>query len=191
MKEKNHTIINNNNKKLILELIVFEKKDLKIFKNTFDYWIKLNSIITGKLKGTRNVNIPDALTESIFCYEMNCGKLISVQGNENKYSTSFDCYDFINEKRIQVKASSSTGPTSFGPRSEYDELYFVDFNSNGIIDGSYKIYKIKNEDIDNCKVNKNETVKDQQNLQRRPRFDIRSKIIIPNNIKPIKSGNLN
>ena len=35
-----------------------------------------------------------------------------------------------------------------------------------------------------------ETVKDQQNLQRRPRFDIRSKLIKPNNIKPIKIGNL-
>jgi hypothetical protein len=189
MKTKYHKIIHKN-RELTLELNIFEKNDLEIFKNTFNLWIKLNSIITGKLKGTRNVNIPDALTESIYCYEMNCGKLISVQGNDKNYSTSFDCYDYINEKRIQVKASSSTGPTSFGPRSEYDELYFIDFNSKGIIDGSYKIYKISNDDIDNCKANKKETVKDQQNLQRRPRFDIRSKLIKPNNIKPIKIGNL-
>ena len=39
-------------------------------------------------------------------------------------------------------------------------------------------------------VNKNQKMSDQQDQSRRPRFDLRSSIIIPNKIKPIKSGKI-
>ena len=135
------------------------------------------------------MNFPDALSESVFCLAMNCGKLLSAK-NASGYSTSFDAYDTTREKRIQIKCSASSGPTSFGPRSEYDELYFVDFKSNGLIDGTYKIYKIENDDIDNVKVNKDQSLVDQQMLNRRPRFEIRSQLVVKKKLEPVFSGKL-
>ena len=178
-----------NNKEVQLELLLFENNDKKIFKETFTNWLNLNKTITGELRGTRKTNFPDALSESIFCLEMDCGKLISSK-NSGGYSTSFDCYDYKRNKRIQVKCSSSKGPTSFGPRSEYDEIYFIDFFADNKIDGSYKIYLLENLDIDNIKVNKNQTLKEQQVKDRRPRFEIRSQLIKPKKIQPVKSGKL-
>ena len=85
-----------------------------------------------------------------------------------KYSTSYDAFDFKNNKRIQVKCSTSTGPSSFGPKSVWDYIYFLDMWNNGNIDGSYKIYHIPNEYIYNTKVNKNQKMSDQQDQSRRP-----------------------
>ena len=42
------------------------------------------------------------------------------------------------KKEFKLNVLLPRGPTSFGPRSEYDEIYFVDFKSDGLIDGSYK-----------------------------------------------------
>ena len=188
MKIINQTI-KRNNRDIILELMTFEKKDLKTFKSTFQKYKSLNKILIEKLKGTRIMNFPDALSESVFCYAMNCGKLLGAK-NSSGYSTSFDAYDHKREKRIQIKCSASSGPTSFGPRSEYDEIYFVDFKSEGKIDGTYKIYKLENDDIDSVKVNKNQSLVDQQKLDRRPRFEIRSALVLKKNLKPIFVGKL-
>ena len=54
----------------------------------------------------------------------------------------------------------------------------------------YKIYKIDNDLIFNHKVNRNHTFRDQQQLNRRPRFSLMKEIIIPNQIKPIIDDNI-
>ena len=56
-------------RKIILELMTFDRSDRIIFKKTFQIWQKLNNIITKKLKGTRKLNLPDALSESLVCQE--------------------------------------------------------------------------------------------------------------------------
>ena len=188
MKIKNHKI-KAGNKEIILELMTFDKSDVRIFKSTFNKYISLNNILKNKLKATRIMNFPDALSESVFCLAMNCGKLLGGK-NTSGYSTSFDAYDAKREKRIQIKCSASSGPTSFGPRSEYDEIYFVDFKSNGKIDGTYKIYKLENKDIDSVKVNKDQSLVDQQKLDRRPRFEIRSALVLKKKLKPLFEGKL-
>ncbi len=181
--------IKKNNKEIILNLMIFKKSDRKVFKKTFNLWKKINKIITKKLKGTRKLNLPDALSESLVCQELGFGKLLSVK-SAIKYSSSYDAYDLKNNKRIQVKCSTSTGPSSFGPKSEWDEIYFLDMWNNGDINGSYKIYKIENDDIYNTKVNKDQKLSDQQGQSRRPRFDLRSSIIIPKKYKPVAKGKL-
>ena len=188
MKIINHTL-KSNNKDVILELMTFQENDLRIFKSTFNKYRSLNKVLKDKLNATRIMNFPDALSESVFCLAMNCGKLLSAK-KASGYSTSFDAYDTVREKRIQIKCSASSGPTSFGPRSEYDEIYFVDFKSNGLIDGTYKIYKIENNDIDSVKVNKNQSLVDQQKLDRRPRFEIRNQLVVQKNLKPVFIGKL-
>ena len=64
----------------------------------------------------------------------------------------------------------------------YDEIYFVDFKSEDKIDGTYRIYKLENDDIDSVKVNKNQSLVDQQKLDRRPRFEIRSALVLKKNL---------
>ena len=110
--------------------------------------------------------------------------------NASGYSTSFDAYDTKRAKRIQIKCSASSGPSSFGPKSQYDEIYFVDFKSDGKIDGTYKIYKLENEDIDSVKVNKKQSLVDQQQKDRRPRFEIRSALVVKKKLKPVFKGKL-
>ena len=190
MKSKIHKI-KYLNTEISLNLMTFDEKDKKVFKRTFNLWKQLNKIVTTKLRGTRNLNLPDALSESIVCQELGFGKLLgaTVKGSI-KYSTSYDTFDFKNNKRIQVKCSTSTGPSSFGPKSVWDYIYFLDMWNNGNIDGSYKIYHIPNEYIYNTKVNKNQKMSDQQDQSRRPRFDLRSQIIIPNKIKPVVEGKI-
>ena len=94
-------------------------------------------------------------------------------------------------KRIQVKSCSvSYDLTSFGPKSVWDELYFVHFYPNQKYDGSYKIFKIENELIYNHKVNIGQTMRDQQKQGKRPRFGIMKEIIEPLNLNPIIDATL-
>ena len=188
MKIKPHKFLHKN-KTIELKLLIFSTSDQKIFKKTFNLWKQLNGIIKNNLKGTRILNLPDALSESIVCKELGFGKLISAKSTSS-YSTSFDAFDYKNNKRIQVKCSTSTGPSSFGPKSVWDEIYFLDMWNNGNLNGEYKIYLIPNNFIYNIKVNKNQKMSDQQNQSRRPRFDLRSQIIIPNKIEPIIEGKI-
>ena len=92
----------------------------------------------------------------------------------------------INEEgdRIQIKASSvGSDLTTFGPKSEWDELFFLDFSQGN---GVFKVYEIKHEWIYSHNVNKSQTFKEQQAQGRRPRFSITKDIIIPKNLKPVK-----
>lgn len=86
--------------------------------------------------------------------------------------------------RIQVKASSvASDLTTFGPRSEWDELFFLDFSAS---DGSFKVYKIEPDWIYKHMVNKKQSFSAQQEQGRRPRFSIIENIIKPRKLKPVK-----
>ena len=124
----------------------------------------------------RAPNFPEGISENIIKYY-----IINV---ENKRCINADVGDLckIEEgciSKIEVKCFTSTGPTSFGPTEDWDELYFLDalnFNKN-----MYKIYKISMKNTDrrfqNMKVNKKETYRDQCIVGKRPRlgFDMLKK----------------
>ena len=97
MKKVSHKI-KKENQGIILKLMTFSKADKKIFKSTFKKYQNINKILKSKLMATRIMNFPDALSESIFCLEMNCGKLLEAE-NASGYSTSFDAYDMKREKK--------------------------------------------------------------------------------------------
>jgi len=106
-------------------------------------------------------------------------------------NTSYDCYNLKTNKRIQVKACSVLPDlTSFGPRSVWDEIYFCDFYKSGKWNGEFDIYLIDNALIYDHKVNSNQTMREQQQEGRRPRFSIFKEIITKGNLKPIKTGKL-
>lgn len=167
-------------KKKIQALVsIIEKEDKKMFKQLYKDWKKLNDDL--KKIGTRGINIPETITENAFClFFKDYARVVKLKGMK----CSFDCINIKTGSRIQIKASSvASDLTSFGPKSEWDELFFLDFSKG---DGSFKVYKIEPDWIYNFQVNKNQTFKQQQEQARRPRFSIIDNIIKPKKLKPVK-----
>jgi len=169
-----------------LRVSIFEESDRQILYAMYKNWRVLCADIE-KLGG-RGTNLPEVLSEGAFCLEIGAVRILSGVGGAD---TSFDCYDLKKSERIQVKACSIIPDlTSFGPRSSWDRLYFLDFWRTGKWDGTFDIYLIDNNDIYNQKVNQRQTFRDQQAEGRRPRFSIYSSIIQPKGLAPLKTGRL-
>lgn len=167
-----------------VNLLFVEESDRSALKKLYDYWCTLNNGM--KKFRSRGINLPEGISESAFClcFNSNSARVLKV----SKGSGSFDVIDLKTKKRIQIKAVSVDGDlTSFGPKSVWDDIYFLDFYREGKFDGSFDVYKIKNEYIYNHKVNANETFKDQQMQRRRPRFSIKKDIIRKYNLNPLKT----
>lgn len=174
------------------EVLEFEEKDRKVLFKIYNEWRNLCNSLNAV--GARGVNLPEGLSESAFCLEMDCVRTTqSIKSKKGqKINTSFDVYNLKTKKRIQVKACSVLPDlTSFGPKSTWDEIYLVDFYANGKWDGTFNIYLIENEDIYSHKVNANQSFREQQSEKRRPRFSIFDGIIKEKGLKPIRIGNLN
>ena len=158
---------------------LFEPLDRWRLRKLYFRWKKLNDSI--KEISTRGINLPEAISENAFClFFPECVRVVKLK--QGKCS-----YDVLNRKtgeRIQIKASSiDEDLTSFGPRSEWDRLYFLDFSSG---DGYFKVYRIEADWIYKHKVNQKQNFLEQQAQGRRPRFSIVDNIIRPRGLKPIK-----
>jgi hypothetical protein len=185
MKREKHTI-NIPEGSPSVHLDIFNKSDLPVFKSLYDKWNSLSSLLVEH--GGRRLNMPEIISEGLVCIHLNAGRLY---GGGASFNSSWDCFQIEGDRRIQVKACSvKKDLTSFGPRSVWDDLYFVHFYPNDTYDGSYEIYKIPSELIYSFPVNKNQTFKEQQQADRRPRFSIIDGIIKPNLIKPTFKGKL-
>ena len=169
-----------------VDVDLFDSDDKKHLSKIYTDWIELS--LNLKKIGGRSINLPEGLSESAFCLEM---EMCRVNSSIIGANSSFDAFDIKQNKRIQIKSCSVLPDlTSFGQKSVWDDLYFCDFYRYGKWNGTFDIYHIKNEYIYNYHVNRKQTVKDQQKQNRRPRFSIFDGIIKPKNIKPIKTGNL-
>lgn len=169
-----------------VQVDTFSAEDKIILSNIYKNWRVLSDQLISI--NSRAVNLPEGLSEGVFCIAMDCVRMIKSISGAN---TSWDCYNLESKKRIQVKACSVLPDlTSFGPASVWDELYFMDFFKEGKWNGEIDIYKIDNADIYNHKVNAGQTFKDQQAQGRRPRFSIYSEIIRAKAIAPVKTYKL-
>lgn len=184
---KNKITVTINKKQIKLDILKIESSDKAKLRTIFRRWLELSDLL--KSLGSRGVNIPEGLTESLFCLEMNSARVIKAYNSKG----SFDTINRNNNKRQQVKATSSNGPTSFGPNSFWDEneLYLMDFiGKDGTIDGTFSIYRILDKYVYLSKVNKTERLSDQQAQKRRPRMDLRKDVVIKYKLKPIKKGSI-
>lgn len=161
----------------------FEDTDRETLNKYYHSWKNLNEVNTAF--GMRRANLPEMLSEGLasmlFGWVRTNNSTIS-----GCASSSCDLVDIDNGKLIQLKGCSTTknnrpGPTSFGPRSEFDELIFMHLDCD--TDTAY-FYKLDANTYKDWKVNRNETIADQQAQGRRPRVTILPKIK-ENNIKPI------
>lgn len=165
---------------------VFDETDKKRLYQIYQDWRSLCKNLNDI--GARAVNLPEGLSEGGFCVAMKCVRCNEAISGAN---TSFDCFNLQTNERVQVKACSVLPDlTSFGPKSEWDKIYFVDFYREGRWDGSFDIYLIDTNDIYNHKVNAHQTLKEQQEQGRRPRFSIYKEIIQSKKLKPIMTFSL-
>ena len=156
-----------------LYLMHFDKNDAKKLKILFNAWKLLN--VGMKKFGARGVNFPEGISEVAFCIFSGSTRLLSLKGSS---SSSFDTFNLKTGKAEQIKACSVKGDlTSFGPKSKWDDLYFMDFYNNGKLDGSFDVYKIDDEMLNYVSMNKEQKFAEQQLEKRRPRFSIKKEII--------------
>ncbi len=186
MKFEKHEIIIDD-ESYFAEVSVPESKDMPTIIKMYELWAELSTLLSEH--GCRRVNLPE-FSELLYCIVYDCWRFNNVKGFKNVH-TSFDCYNPHNNKTIQIKSASiGRDLTSFGPKSTWDELYFMDFFCDEEYNGSFEVYFIPDDLIYGQSVNKNQTMADQQTQNRRPRFSIKEKIIQPNNLKPLGKYNI-
>lgn len=169
-----------------VKLQYFTEDDRRALFNIYNHWRSLNKML--KSISSRSVNLPEGLSEGAFALEMKAPRIV---GSISGANSSFDCYDTTKAERIQVKACSVLPDlTSFGPKSQWDKIYFCDFYKDGNWDGTFDIYLLPNDMIYQHKVNESQTFYEQQLQKRRPRFSLYKDLITTNNILPIKTGDL-
>jgi len=129
----------------------------KQLRNYHKNFLTLND--STDLIGRRNTNISEAFTEGLYCYIANAFKIhriTPILKTKSQISSSMDCFDFDDMTTVQIKASiMKQDCSSFGPKSEFDKLIYLDFSNCH----AFKIYAIDRKCIDMiivCK-EKNET----------------------------------
>jgi len=168
-----------------LKLQVFDIDDIEKLEKILLHWRNINDIL--KEFPSRLVNTPEVLSEGIFCFAYGIEKFARViKGN------SYDVVDLSTGDGIQVKSTTvEKDLTSFGPNTQWDKLYFVDFYGVNSSDDKIKIYLIDSKVVYKVKVNKEQTFGDQQKEKRRPRFSIKQEIIGKKGILPDKEVSIN
>jgi hypothetical protein len=177
----------------------FDSNDLKKLGSIFKTWqvLQKKQAVYG-----RKSNIPEVITEGVVAYFLGCpilGKFpddssikqvnytkaqldlrrkkreagVKTKDRPKLPSGSFDCYDLDAQKMVQVK-SASVDPdlTSFGPRSEFQKLYFLDFSSKDKVNGEFVIY-----DMPVARVKSILKKAKEKNKAVRPRFSLQEKIL--------------
>lgn len=165
------------------DLITYDQTDIADVKELWDAWMKTRDI-SHKL-GVRGTNLPEAISEVAFCIFTGQARLIKVHGV--KASSSPDVYDLTTGRTGQIKATSTFNDlTTFGPKSKWDDLYWMDFCK---CDSLFDIYHIETSFLSTIIVKKstNVTFGDRQAAGGRPRFPLRKRIIEDMGVIPTHS----
>ena len=155
---------------------VFTVEDIPIIEKAYYAWKASNEVYA--TYGMRRANLPEliseGLTSAMFGWPRTNGTSFS-----GLPASSMDLIDMETGDMVQLKACSTDavhkpGPTSFGPTTEFDSLIFmhVDCETDTI-----NWYKLDAESYKDIKVNRTETIGDQQKQGRRPRVTLLPKIL--------------
>lgn len=172
------------------------KDSINKYNDLYSFIDNVNSKLT--IKKFRKPNYPSEITENLVKFAIT--KKYNTSPTE-KLLPSWDTKKgdlCLRDMQIEVKGSvdlMNGGPCSFGPKEEWDYIYFVDALNRSR--NEFKIYEIKlsNEDKiwKNIKVNKNETYQNQCLQKRRPRITFKELIrqIPESYINILFDGNIN
>jgi len=185
---KNYLVnVNLYGEKTEMEVVVFDKKDVQSWREMFECWLKLKNAL--RTFGAREPNLPEGISEIAHCILTgSVRKAVSDKQKSKKTksssSSSFDTFNIRHNRAEQIKACSvEEDLTSFGPKSKWDDLIFMDFYNGGNVNGSFNAYLVPTELIYKSKVNAKSTFADFQKAGKRPRLSIKE-IILKSNIRP-------
>lgn len=181
----------------VFSLRFYTEDDTPWLKNTFDAWKLLHECLREEAAGDqglfhneRATNIPEAISEVMYCILTTAGRYHK-SPNEKLKDRSFDAFDIIEGKAVQIKATQMKYDcTSFGPKSKQDKIIFMDFYNNGNIDGTVDVYEIPYDLVSNVIVKQKEqiTFEDRKKEGKRPRFSVKKFVIEPNDLQPLYKG---
>jgi len=115
----------------------------------------------------RRANFPEGISEDLVRIILS-----QIHGIECTGKTTGDIKNISTNEKYEVKCFTSTGPSSFGPKENWNEIFFVDFTSYEKMIFSIMRIRLSNNDPlwKNIKVNSKETYFDQCNAGKRPRI---------------------
>lgn len=146
-------------KKNQVEYVTIDPLRMQQACDAFMKWKDLNNTI--KNYATRGINMPEVISEPLGCW---CLDLLW-----NRGSIVGDATNPKNNEKIEFKATSNFDYdlTSFGPKTQFDDLVFLRFNVEEYLLYVYDLH-INSEEFGNIKVNATETVQNQKDEKRRP-----------------------
>lgn len=140
----------------------------------YQHWKQLDSEV--RAISTRGINFPSELSEIFVCYAL--GFLWKKEGGG-------DAFDPNENRIIEIKGSGSERDdlSTFSPSETFDELVFVKVKKD---EDALLIWQtgINSQELKKIKVNRSETLEQQQLSHRRPRFSIEKMIIREKGLKP-------
>jgi hypothetical protein len=146
---------------------------LKLTYNSYKQtYVLLSDIITTTGLPIRHQNPPEDVTENIVKFiihnyeeDISCKWAKAVGLNGDLYSDKYN-----HEYPIEVKAFSSDGPSSFGPKKKFGVIYFLDMRN--WLNNIFKLWKVNlnsdSQEWKNIKMNKTQTNEEQCEAGRRP-----------------------
>ena len=176
----------------------FSEADIPKFKAYWDAWLLLRNVCADA--GNRAPNLAEYFTEGLVALMTGSARRVS-----KKYAKAIDPSVRFAEKGTkdgdnfkletlqtsEIKSSTiESDCTQLSPSDHtLDFYYFIHFYNDGILDGTFDIYEFSPELLKSIIVceGKSETIQDQIDQGRRPRFSFLTKILQPNNISPIHS----
>lgn len=156
-----------------IELVKIDAARINETCRLYFLWKDLNTGLRSVV--TRGINFPEAISEPIVCYSLdllwNKGSFGDARTNDGKV--------------VEIKACSNFDRdlTSFSPKMEFDALVFLRLDQKNNLAYIYDT-KLNSTTLGEIQVNATQTLKDQQEQGRRPRFSIINKLIIPQDLKP-------
>lgn len=162
--------------------VIYQKEDFELLLKIYKDYLKINEkieLLSELGDNIRRINLPECISEGLYSYIFGS---IRINGTG---AGSADLIDIIEGEHYNIQVKSTTienDLTSFGPKSTWDKLVFMDFSVKNFI----SIYDLTEINIYDIVLNKslNETFKNQQERGIRPRLSLK-KLINNNNIEPI------
>lgn len=167
-------------KKKSLDLVIVDDARFNDAVEMYFLWKELDTRI--RSAATRGVNFPETISEALCCY---------VMGFKWNKGSGGDAIDETTNRIIEMKATSNWNldTTSFSPSEQFDDLFFLRLDKRNDVLHIYDT-KINSDKLKKIKVNKTETLEQQQAAGRRPRFSVINFIIEPEGLTPVAKLNL-
>lgn len=161
-----------------LDLVEVDKARFLDAVEMYFLWKELDQRI--RSSATRGINFPETISEALACYSL------GFKWNKGSGGDAFN-----ENKIIEFKATSNwdRDMTSFSPSEMFDNLFFLRLDKKN--DELY-IYDtgLNSEKLKQIQINKKETLVQQQEAGRRPRFSVINFIIEPQKLEPMIKINI-